>query len=257
MFLVSKNEYANILENYKKDITFTPNLACVLANIQEGYVYKLNSTGNDCFLLHNRSGYAQVIGDFTEDLQDELQSYLLSKQFNTKIFRLYNANINSFHTKFEKKYQETRQRFKLESLDKINEIDLSKSKAYIAPVSMHNFEKVYSTFSTLFRFWKDKEDFLLNSRALACFYNNDVVSLCYASSVACGIVDINIMTNENYRKQGFAKTAVVSFIRNCYNDGLEVIWDCYYENVGSMALNKSLGFTPKYEPYAFVEISKD
>ena len=63
----------------------------------------------------------------------------------------------------------------------------------------------------------------------------------YDSEIA-RIVEIDIETKEEYRRQGFAFLTCAAFIEYCLSNNLEPNWGCYHFNPDSQALAKKLGF---------------
>lgn len=65
-------------------------------------------------------------------------------------------------------------------------------------------------------------------------------------------ITIGIHTDERYRKRGFGKAVVSAVIKDCFNQGYELInWLCVDTNKGSIAIAEKLGFQYNNYYYAF------
>ena len=53
--------------------------------------------------------------------------------------------------------------------------------------------------------------------------------------------EIDVATHVGFRKKGFAKEAVLGFIKLCSNCGIIPLWDCYENNIASVQTAISIG----------------
>lgn len=72
--------------------------------------------------------------------------------------------------------------------------------------------------------------------------DNEMVSVCSAIAVGKGHVEIDIHTNEDHRKKGYAFLAAHAFIEECLARGLRPNWSCWPEREASCSLARKLGF---------------
>jgi RimJ/RimL family protein N-acetyltransferase len=81
---------------------------------------------------------------------------------------------------------------------------------------------------------------------LAAFREIDglVVSVCGAASITESLWDVGIDTLEGYRRQGYARDCYTTLADHLAVQGQEPVWGAYDDNVPSLALAASLGFTP-------------
>ena len=83
-------------------------------------------------------------------------------------------------------------------------------------------------------------------------------SLAFASYIDRQRLEIGVETQPAWRGQGYAPAACRGILRHCREHGLEPLWSCRTENVGSYRLALKVGFTPLYTtPYYEVASSKD
>lgn len=104
------------------------------------------------------------------------------------------------------------------------------------------------------RYWRNSEDFLANSLAVGGFVDQQWAGLCYAAAIGGGRAEVDIMVAEEYRSQGLGTALAVAFAELCRERGLAPNWDCYANNLASIALARKAGFVEKTK-YAFYNIS--
>lgn len=71
---------------------------------------------------------------------------------------------------------------------------------------------------------------------------DEIVSTCKAVCVGGGEVEIDIHTEEAYRRQGYALLTACAFIEESLSRNLTPNWACWPERTASYALAKKLGF---------------
>ena len=71
---------------------------------------------------------------------------------------------------------------------------------------------------------------------------DEVASICCAVAVGGGEAEVDIFTEEKYRRRGYAQWAACAFIEECLARNLTPSWSCWPEREASYALAKKLGF---------------
>ncbi|NOT12365.1 MAG: GNAT family N-acetyltransferase [Methylococcaceae bacterium] len=261
MIRLEKCRYQPIYSLYQSGESFFPLIAAVLLDEQDGVVYVDNPNSPSQAYVEHTFGFAQVFGKVTADFEQELARYLLAdKCFNPCKIRLYTPHLPSFLALPE--YESLcsyRQRFTINTEERpyIQEIDpeLEKDKT-LTKVDASNISLIDDKFGVVSRFWRTPADFILKSNAVVVFYEGEPASLCYAAAEANHYVEIDVLTLPEYRNLGLAKLAVVNFVNQCFGLSLHPLWDCFTNNLGSMMLCKSVGFTAPKAPYPFFTINK-
>lgn len=72
--------------------------------------------------------------------------------------------------------------------------------------------------------------------------NEEFVSVCNTYYAKQDFADINIVTKNEFRKQGFALITCSAFIEYCVKNDIKPIWDCDAGNENSKDLAIKLGF---------------
>ena len=71
---------------------------------------------------------------------------------------------------------------------------------------------------------------------------DDIVSACTAVSVGGGQAEVDIHTEEAYRRRGYGYLTACAFIEQCLARGLTPGWACWPYRIASQALAEKLGF---------------
>jgi len=92
--------------------------------------------------------------------------------------------------------------------------------------------------------WESPQVFLEKGFGYWLMTDDEIVSECSTVFVGGGAVEINIHTEDKYRKQGFAQLTTSAFIAESLSRGLRPNWECWWNNKPSISLAKKLGFEP-------------
>jgi RimJ/RimL family protein N-acetyltransferase len=104
--------------------------------------------------------------------------------------------------------------------------------------------------------WESPQAFLKTGFGFWLLKDNEIACECSSVFIGGGAVEINIHTNEKYRRQGLAAIAATAFISECLDRGLHPNWECWWDNQPSISLAQKLGFEPvKDHPVLLVELN--
>ncbi len=261
MIELEKCGYQPIYDLYQSGESFFPLIAAVLLDEQDGGVYVDNANSPSQAYVEHAFGFAQVFGNISADFEQELARYLLTdKCFNPNKIRLYTPYLPSFLALPDyESLRSYRQRFTINT----GEFPYSQGMApelekdiRLAGVDASTISLIDDNFGVVSRFWRTPADFILKSNAVVVFYKGEPASLCYVAAEANYYVEIDVLTLPEYRNLGLARLAVVNFVNQCFGLSLHPLWDCFTNNLGSMRLCKSVGFTAPKAPYPFFTINK-
>lgn len=103
--------------------------------------------------------------------------------------------------------------------------------------------------------WKSPTDFTSNGMGFALMDGEKIVSLSASVFASSARVEIDIHTEEEYRRRGFASITASALIEECLQKGKQPNWECFWENEESTALALKLGFDqlPDYPVYFWEE----
>ena len=246
---------------YLSSEIFFPLIADVLLDEQDGVVYTDDPAHPTQAYVEHAFGFAQIFGKCVSDFERDLERYLLlDRCFSPQKVRLYAPYLPDFLTAPEHQAMRSyRQRFviKPEGFSRESHIERELEKS----VSLHdvhedNVSLIDETFGVVTRFWRNSTDFVRKSNATVVYYNGNPASICYAAAEADRRAEIDVLTLPEHRKLGLARLAVIEFVSRCFRTSLVPLWDCFTNNIGSMSLCKSVGFSAATAPYPFYTINR-
>ena len=248
----------NIFLKYKNSNNFFPLIGAVLERKQMGSVYVDKVINPKIVLVVHKFRFAQII---SENSSNEVWSMICNvidnqkdykgNNFNKIRFYCANPDFISYVGNLNKYNFQVGERFRFLSnehleIDGVEDFQLSKND-----VELLNKQYQIQTGS---RFWNNNEDFLRNSYSYCVKEGNIIKSICYAAAVSNNKAEIDVATHIRFRKKGFAKEAVLGFLKLCSSRGIVPLWDCYENNIASVQTAISIGFK-KYFSYHFLIIS--
>jgi hypothetical protein len=261
MIKLSKSAYRRAYRSYLDRKAFFPLIGAVLLRDQEGSVFGDHPTSPTQVFVEHDFGFAQIFGPPTPCLDDWLRRYLLiDKGFTAAKLRLYTPYLPGFlNSAACGPLRSFRQRF---TLARDNNLSASVTPREftrgmrLVDVGHGNIDDVERVFHVVNRFWRSPDDFVNKAHPVVVMMNDKPAAICYAAAVANNCAEVDVLTLPECRRMGAAKLAVVVFIKRCLDSGLQPVWDCFTNNIGSMALCRSSGFVPASDAYAFFTIAK-
>lgn len=105
-------------------------------------------------------------------------------------------------------------------------------------------------------FWNSIPDFLAQGFGFCLLHGNRLASTCCAAFVSGGKAEIDISTEREYQRRGFAMLTAGAFIEHCLRSGLEPAWECWDTNTPSTQLAEKLGFEHNSDcPVRFIDLA--
>ncbi len=260
MIKLAKAHYAAAFDLYRGAEAFFPLIGAVLADRQDGTVYADDAVTPRQFYVEHAFGFAQVFGKPSASFEAELKCYLLvDKGFTAPKVRLYAPYLPAF---LDEPHCDTmrswRQRFVIDPAGPFNaQFNALAPACEItqASVNQGNIAQIESAFCVVGRFWRSPLEFIDKAQAVVALQCGRPAAICYAAAVANGRAEIDVLTLPEYRKVGVGKFAVMHFVKRCFAQSLEPLWDCFSNNAGSLQLCRSVGFTAHSPPYPFFTIN--
>ena len=90
--------------------------------------------------------------------------------------------------------------------------------------------------------WKSLDDFMSHGIGYALMNGDKLASVCSSVFVSSTRVEIDVHTEDEYRRKGFAVITASALIEECLRQGKLPNWECFWENEESTALALKLGF---------------
>ena len=102
--------------------------------------------------------------------------------------------------------------------------------------------------------FEDEKQFMEDGIGYVAMKGRELVSGCSAYGISRGMIEIQVETKENYRRQGLALACSAAFLLECLDRGLLPNWDA--ANLQSVGLAEKLGYVydREYQVYQLVEL---
>jgi hypothetical protein len=91
--------------------------------------------------------------------------------------------------------------------------------------------------------WRCPEDFLRDGGGVCILRGEELVSFCLSPFACQDALEISVLTAPPFRRRGFARLAAAAFLRLCLDAGKRPNWECFWDNLPSVELALSLGFS--------------
>lgn len=238
--IINRKEIKRIYKNQK--ICF-PMIMGVIEGTSEGMIYCDDIQNPRHIFVRNKFGFCQ---EFFECCSDSFFDKIVNEVIEDKKcpkLRLYMPTRRMQDYLGEKKSATKCQRvhfkydayFEISSFPKENGIEI---------------KRVFGVGGSLFRpfiyrYYKDEQDFIEHAMPIAAYdANKNEIGIIYNTAKGDENCEIDILVEEQYRKQGIGKALVFEFIKICQEQRVIPNWDCYANNAPSMKLAASCGFEP-------------
>ncbi|MEW5869557.1 MAG: GNAT family N-acetyltransferase [Chloroflexota bacterium] len=93
--------------------------------------------------------------------------------------------------------------------------------------------------------WASTQDFIERGLGFCLVKDGEIASACTSVFATPNGVEIDVHTEEPYRRQGLATLAAAALIEACLQSGRQPNWECFWENQASCALAARLGYEMK------------
>jgi len=242
-------------KHYKGCLHRFPIIAGVIDERQKGFVFVddqhnpgvffvVHSFGFcQCVVIRENSGWEQKVirfiysGILAESVS-KLRLYAVSKSLSLLLDKESASRSDRIKWKFSKTKVSESKLLRGFSVSEIDQDDLPSIDEFL-DVNLSS------------RFWSSGKDYLQHGVGVVCKEEaGRVVGVCYSASISGESAEIDIMTSQDFRGQGIAKTVAEEFLRICLMKNISPEWDCYANNIPSVQLASSLGFE-KFFTYRF------
>lgn len=95
--------------------------------------------------------------------------------------------------------------------------------------------------------WASIDDFLNNGIGFTIMKDGQLASYCYSVFSSEDAIEIDVHTNENFRKLGLATIVSSTVIDKCLSHAKKPNWECFWDNTPSLRLAEKLGYSTEKE----------
>ena len=223
----------------------------VVEGKQPGRIYVDNNLEPRSCLITCRSGKYLVAGETSNTSFNEFLSDFLSDRGNhSNYFDLYSSS-NDWIVKLDEILGDNAAKLSRQ-LFQWDHSELSQISAWSEMVSegfelkrMDSalFEKYAREMDSSYNdLWETPSNFVSKGFGFCILKDNEFVSVCNTYYVRNGFAEIDIVTKDEFRRQGLALVTCSEFIKYCVMNNIKPIWDCDNGNESSKKLALKLGF---------------
>lgn len=197
-------------------------------------------------VVHN-FGWAQIFGEVSSDfLSSVRETFFVKRTFFAPKLRFFSAQ----NLPLLGEYGESSERikFRWDIAKSFGQINRGVDNYDLSVLDEEAMQEVNDKLKLdLFsRNWPSKDSFISNSfGVVAKTIDGEAASVAYSCAAFKQNIEIDIFTHPSHRKRGLAMLTCMKFIEICRDKNLTPCWDCYSNNIGSMALARRLGFSPE------------
>jgi len=239
-----------------------PSFSSILANISKGD-YWIDNINDPSLAI----AYSYCVGGYAILGKPNLDKNVLENLVKKRIFPEIKNNLFEFSTEnkeietkilsiFSNKDIKSELEFSFRTANTINDtfyLSSSYQIVEVTPKFLLNINK-YRNYSLLIErldnSWHSYDDFFNYSLAYIAINNDEIVGVCFGSSLYKNYITIDIETNIDHRRVGLAFNMAKEFINKALLKNYIIHWDCVDSNIASKALAKKLGFELfKIRPY--------
>jgi len=103
--------------------------------------------------------------------------------------------------------------------------------------------------------WASLDKFMTHGIGYVLMHGDKIASACTSVFASSTHVEIDVRTEDEYRRRDFACITASALVEECLQQGRQPNWECFWENEGSTALALKLGFEqlPDYPVYFWEE----
>ncbi|MEK4263994.1 MULTISPECIES: GNAT family N-acetyltransferase [unclassified Paenibacillus] len=250
MIELSIEEYANVMP-LLKNLAYEPVFAySVIDQNQSGKVFVDSNVNPTCTLIINSYGQYFLAGSGdNECFKNDVVVFLLNDQNHLNYYDLYASTPELLFQISERLAGKTvllhRSSFTFDLsrfllLTNLNALPEQFVMERMDDTLFDKYKKeMDSSYDSL---WSSAQQFVDRGFGYCVLKDDHFASVCNSFFVGRGYADLDIVTVENYRNQGFATYTGTAFIEHCLNHKLVPNYNCDAGNQRSIRLATKLGF---------------
>lgn len=250
------SEQFNIVEEYLNDLKFNVYFCkSVTCHHTSGRIFVDDIRSPKSFYIINTYGMTLLFGNY---LNSEFNKALINYLSNESGKRVKDEWLQIDPVGWEevlkplienkKAVCHTRQNFKFD-IEKYKNLNIDNSAYEIVETSKVMFNEITGSVVPKY-FWLNADLFASIGKGYSIIDGGKIAATAYSAFVHGDKLEIGIETMEEFRGKGYALAVSSALIDYCITNGIEPVWACRLENVGSMYLAQKLGFVPTIQiPY--------
>lgn len=256
---LNEGEFPRVLPLYREVGGTFPLISAVIQKLQRGQVFVDERQSPRSALVVTDFGFTMFVGAEDNELLDAGLTDLFSRKNQLRPSYLlwysppigWQKKLHALGPDLVRERERVRFEFRPDQADWLNTpvnaptgLELRELTPGLIPKTEKFGVKLDS------RFWSSAKVFSENGIGVCLMKDGEMVSLCYAATIADRLAEVDVVTDPEYRGRGLASVTARQFIKECLGRGVVPTWDCFAHNSGSMKLAAKLSFVAK-RTYAF------
>lgn len=248
---LKNSEFSNVIQLLIQEKVHCTFAYAVAEGKQPGRIFVDNVIQPNCSLITCKSGKYLVVGDTSNiNFNDFVSDYLYNRENHSNYFDLYSSSYE-WLIKADEMLGDNAAKLsrKLFQWDYSNLSSISKWSKMVPEgfelrkMDTSLFEKYAREIdSSYYDLWENSNNFISNAFGFALLKDNEFISICNTYYVRDGFAEIDIVTKDEFRRQGYALVTCSEFIKYCVSNNIKPVWDCDNGNGNSKNLADKLGF---------------
>ena len=258
MIVLGREKYSSVQLMLKESgFSLFPLINAVVSSNQGGKIYCDSENNISIIFVLHHAGFSQCFFLNASTDKKNLFDFLSSSVDIPYYFHIYDFDMKDI-SEFESRGLAIRARERQQFIytnKAIQEIFSLRNDYKIEDIHNMNIDKFSSFNLDLDRkFWISEKDFRKYAYG-KCITDekNNPVSICYSACVTDNISEIDVMTLDNYKGNGFGRIVTLAFINESIKRNIYPNWDCFTENTSSVKTALSAGFT-LLKKYNFISV---
>lgn len=255
MELLKKENYYKVIDLLKEVYYNHAVVYSVIEGNAPGKIYVDNKENPKSILLFPKNCFFYLLGDYKNNaFLNDLRSLILNvipNEENAKeiIFFCFN---NEWRNKLDALFSNEkikRIKRKIFDFDKdaFYKYNTNKKQNRKGTLIIKDFNDQISKQININNSWINISDFLSKGIGKVMMENESLISACYSIYRGYNHVEIDIFTNEPYKRKGYAEYVGYYFIKECLSKNIIPSWSCWSYKESSYKLAEKLGFNEKEE----------
>jgi len=248
---LKNSEYNNVTQLLNQEKVHCTFAYAVIEGKQPGRIYVDNHRDPKSCLITCRSGKYLVAGRTSNASFNEfISDFLYNRKNHSCYFDIYSSS-RDWITKLDEILSDNAAKLSRQlliwdysNLSSISMFSQSMPEGFeFKKMDSVLFEKYVREIDSSYNdLWETPNNFISNGFGFCILKDNEFVSVCNTYYTRHGFAEIDIVTKDEFRRQGFALITCSEFIKYCVSNNIKPIWDCDNGNENSKNLAIKLGF---------------
>ena len=211
---------------------------------QKGRIFVDDLEHVKAVLFWHYCGFGYIVGDPNEAFLAEVCK-LLNGNYEAEqgrfLLQLEDEKLASYFESQHGLIKKDRVCFRWNKDATFSQLSDLESDYALKPIDREALQKLKGRIIPAFS-WESHERFLQKGKGFCISHQGKIISNAFSAAVSSKQIDIGVETDPTYRGKALAKRVAMEMVRACNEMGVEPLWSCVAENIGSIKTAESVGF---------------